>query len=338
MIQTKIYQAPSLTEEEIKHIAALVKSGGLCVLPTETVYGLAGNGLDPSAIKKIYEAKGRPSDNPLILHIADKAMLKNLVREIPKGVVKLMDEFWPGPLTLVFKKSDYVPKEATGGLDSVAIRMPSHPVMQKIIQEANVPLAAPSANLSGKPSSTRFSHVYKDLNGKIEAMIDGGESTLGIESTVLDISSFPWTILRPGFVTQAMIEKVVGHPILKSNPISPLETPKSPGMKYRHYQPQGMLHVIVGQISSVVPYIHQIPSPSKGVICTQEWAHHFNTLYHRTMGSIHDLTSMGSELYAALREMDDREVEDIYLVAHESMGEALLDRIKKASSEWIELP
>jgi len=168
-------------------------------------------------------------------------------------------------------------------------------------------------------------------------MIDGKESTLGIESTVLDVSSFPWAILRPGLITKEMIEKVMEYPILKSNPLNVLESPKSPGTKYRHYQPQGLLHVMMGQTSEVVPYIHQAKSSSKAVICTKEWAHHFKALPVRTMGSIHDLNSMASELYAAFREMDDLEIEDIYLVAHESMGDALLDRIKKASTHWIEL-
>lgn len=337
MLKTKTFLAEHITSKDIKAIAQLINQGGLCVMPTETVYGLAGNGLNKRSIEKIYEAKGRPSDNPLILHISDVSMLKELVKMIPEGAEKLMDAFWPGALTLVFKKSSKVPKEATGGLETVAIRMPEHPVMQAVISEAKVPLAAPSANISGKPSSTRFHHVFEDLNGKVDAMIDGGESTLGIESTVLDISSFPWTILRPGLVTKAMIEKVMGYPILKSNPMSPSESPKSPGMKYRHYQPQGILHVIIGQISSVVPYIHQAPSSSKAVICPKEWEHHFKGLKVRTMGSIHNLSSMASELYATFREMDDLEIEDIYLLAHESMGDALLDRIKKASTHWIEL-
>lgn len=337
MLKTKIYSAENITEKDIQEIAHLIHADGLCVMPTETVYGLAGNGLSVQAIHKIYEAKGRPSDNPLILHISDQAMLKEMVKSIPDGAEKLMNAFWPGALTLVFKKSSKVPKEATGGLDSVAIRMPQHPMMQAVIKAAKVPLAAPSANISGKPSSTRFIHVFDDLNGKVEGMIDGKESTLGIESTVLDISSFPWTILRPGLITKEMIEKVMGYPILKSNPLNALESPKSPGTKYRHYQPQGLLYVVTGQISEVVLYIHQAKSHSKAVICTQEWAHHFKTLTIRTMGSIHDLNSMASQLYAAFREMDDLEIEDIYLVAHESMGDALLDRIKKASTHWIEL-
>jgi len=337
MIKTTVYQASNIQDKDIKSIALLIESGGLCVLPTETVYGLAGNGMSPSSVEKIYEAKGRPSDNPLILHIAELSMLKPLVKVIPDGAQKLMDAFWPGPLTLVFKKSSKVPKAVTAGLDTVAIRMPQHPIMQAIINASNLPLAAPSANLSGKPSATRFSHVFNDLNGKVEAMIDGGESTLGIESTVLDVSSFPWTILRPGLISQAMIEDVIQQPILKSNPMHHQEPPMSPGMKYRHYEPEGSLHVLMGQVSSIVHYINHTKTHVKAVICTEEFAHHFKTLKVRTMGSIHDVPSMASELYAAFREMDEDEIEDIYLLAHESMGDALLDRIKKASSEWIEL-
>lgn len=337
MLKTKTFLADNISSKDIKEIAQLIHQGGLCVLPTETVYGLAGNGFNTKSIEKIYEAKGRPSDNPMIFHISDLSMLKELVKTIPEGAEKLIDAFWPGALTLVFKKSSKVPKVATGGLDSVAIRMPEHPVMQAIIREAKVPLAAPSANISGRPSSTRFHHVFEDLNGKVEAMIDGGESTLGIESTVLDVSSFPWTILRPGLITQTMIEKVLGYPVLKSNPMASNESPKSPGMKYRHYQPQGTLHGMMGQISVIADHIQKAPSASKAVICPKEWEHHFKNLTVRTMGSIHNLSSMASELYAAFREMDDLEIEDIYLLAHESMGDALLDRIKKASTHWIEL-
>ena len=334
-MNTKIYQSSTLDDKAVQEIATLILENGLCVIPTETVYGLAGNGLSEVSVDKIFKAKGRPSDNPLILHIAHPDDLLPITDSVDLDAYRLIEHFWPGPLTLVFKKSKRVPTLVSAGLDTVAIRMPDSPVMLEIIKKAGVPLAAPSANASGRPSATRFHHVFDDLNGKVEAMIDGGESSIGIESTVLDVSSKPFTMLRPGMITKAMIESVLGQKVLASNPLHPLDPPQSPGMKYRHYQPQGNLHVIFGPPEKIALYLKDKFKPTSAIICVNESAPYFQALKVRSIGSLDDLNSVAKELYAALRDMDAWQMEDIYLVADPMMGEALLDRIKKATNETI---
>ena len=334
-MNTKIYQSSTLDDKAVQEIATLILENGLCVIPTETVYGLAGNGLSEVSVEKIFKAKGRPSDNPLILHIAHPDDLLAITDSVDLDAYRLMEHFWPGPLTLVFKKSKSVPSLVSAGLDTVAVRMPDSPVMLDIIKASGVPLAAPSANVSGRPSATRFHHVFDDLNGKVEAMIDGGESLIGIESTVLDVSSKPFTMLRPGMITKTMIESVLGQKVLASNPLHPLDPPKSPGMKYRHYQPQGNLHAIFGPPEKIALYLKDKFKPTSAIICVNESAPYFEAFKVRKMGSIEDLNSVAKQLYAALRDMDTWQMKDIYLVADPTMGEALLDRIKKAANETI---
>ena len=239
-METKLVKisSDSLDSELIKEAANILKQGGLVAFPTETVYGLGGNGLDDTACKKIYKAKGRPSDNPLILHISQLRELYPIVREITPVAHQLIEAFWPGPLTMIFLKSAMVPMGATGGLDTVAVRFPAHPVAQAIIQEAGVPIAAPSANSSGKPSPTRASHVVFDLLGKIDMIVDGGNADWGLESTIVDVSTNIPILLRPGAITKEMIEDVVGiieiDPTILSKPAIGSK-PKAPGMKYTHY-------------------------------------------------------------------------------------------------------
>ena len=230
----------------LKKAAEVLKNGGLCAIPTETVYGLGGDALNKEASKKIYEAKGRPSDNPLIVHISDLQELNSLVSSIPECAYKLMDNFWPGPLTIIFPKSDIVPYETTGGLDTVAIRFPSNPIAQRIISLSGVPVAAPSANTSGKPSPTKAKHVFEDLNGKIDVIVDGGECNIGVESTVLDLTSDTPYILRPGGITLEQLREYlpnvkVDKAILSKNEIT---KPKAPGMKYKHYAPKADVVII----------------------------------------------------------------------------------------------
>ncbi|MBR5123087.1 MAG: threonylcarbamoyl-AMP synthase, partial [Anaerotignum sp.] len=239
--------------EIIQTAAKILQEGGLVAFPTETVYGLGGNGLDNSACEKIYLAKGRPSDNPLILHISEFEELKPIVREISPAAQKLMDAFWPGPLTMVFPKSDIVPEKATGGLDTVAVRFPNHPVARAIIHAAGLPIAAPSANSSGKPSPTRASHVEFDLNGKIDMIVDGGAAEWGLESTIVDVSGEVPMILRPGAVTKEMMEEVVGKveidPAILQKPAADLK-PKAPGMKYTHYSPKAEVVLVKGETTA----------------------------------------------------------------------------------------
>lgn len=236
----------NINNDYIKKAANLIREGNLVAFPTETVYGLGADGLNNEACKKIYKAKGRPSDNPLILHISDITMLDNLVEEISDKHRKLFD-LWPGPMTLIFKKSKLIPDVVTAGGDTVAIRFPSDNIARALISEANCPIAAPSANISGKPSPTKASDVYQDMEGVIPAIIDGGESNIGIESTVIDLSTGEPTILRPGFYTYEFLKEILDDMRLDDSLIDSTKIPKSPGQKYKHYAPKANLRVFIGK-------------------------------------------------------------------------------------------
>ena len=234
-------------DQELFQAARVLREGGLVAFPTETVYGLGGNGLNADAARKIYAAKGRPSDNPLIAHISCMEELEPLVREIPEAGRLLAEKYWPGPLTMIFPKSDLVPYSTTGGLDTVAVRMPSDPIANRLIRLAGVPVAAPSANTSGRPSPTTADHVWQDMNGKIEMIVDGGPVGIGVESTIVDVSGPVPTILRPGAITQEMLDELFGHVAVDPAILGPMKEgvrPKAPGMKYKHYAPKGDLTLI----------------------------------------------------------------------------------------------
>lgn len=254
-----IRDVENLKDEELLEAAQILRDGGLVAFPTETVYGLGGNALDKEAAKKIYAAKGRPSDNPLIAHISCMEELAPLVREIPEAGRKLAEKFWPGPLTLVFPKSERVPFGTTGGLETVAVRMPKDPVANRLIRLAGVPVAAPSANTSGRPSPTTAEHVWQDLAGKIEMLVDGGPVGIGLESTIVDVSEGKPVILRPGAITREMLEEVLGQVELDpaiTGPVKADVRPKAPGMKYRHYAPKGDL-VLIELKEETVKELHQ---------------------------------------------------------------------------------
>lgn len=236
-----------IKDEELKEAAGILRSGGLVAFPTETVYGLGGNALDEDAARKIYAAKGRPSDNPLIAHVSCVEEVAPLVKEIPEAGRKLMEAFWPGPLTMIFPKSEKVPYGTTGGLDTVAIRMPDDPVANRLIALAGVPVAAPSANTSGRPSPTTADHVWQDMNGRIEMIIDGGPVGIGVESTIVDVSSAVPSVLRPGAITMEMLAEVLGEVSVDPAILGPLSAdvrPKAPGMKYKHYAPKADLTLV----------------------------------------------------------------------------------------------
>lgn len=236
-----------IKDEELKEAAGILRSGGLVAFPTETVYGLGGNALDEDAARKIYAAKGRPSDNPLIAHVSCVEEVAPLVKEIPEAGRKLMEAFWPGPLTMIFPKSEKVPYGTTGGLDTVAIRMPDDPVANRLIALAGVPVAAPSANTSGRPSPTTADHVWQDMNGRIEMIIDGGPVGIGVESTIVDVSSAVPAVLRPGAITMEMLAEVLGEVSVDPAILGPLSAdvrPKAPGMKYKHYAPKADLTLV----------------------------------------------------------------------------------------------
>lgn len=335
-------------EELLKKPAEILKNGGLVAFPTETVYGLGANALNEEAAKKIYEAKGRPSDNPLIAHIADFDDLIPLVSQVPESGKKLMEAFWPGPLTLIFPKSGLVPYGTTGGLDTVAVRMPADPIAKTLIRLAGVPVAAPSANTSGRPSPTTADHVWQDMNGKIDMILDGGAVGIGVESTIIDVSGEKPVILRPGAVTQEMASSILGQeihldPAIASGPMKAEVKPKAPGMKYKHYAPKAELTLIEGEMKDVVKTINRLAEEklSKGfrvgIICTEETRDSYPHGIVRSLGTRTKEETIAHSLYSVLREFDDLEADYIYSesFSKDHLGQAIMNRLVKAAGYHI---
>jgi L-threonylcarbamoyladenylate synthase len=334
-------------QRELAEAAEILIRGGLVAFPTETVYGLGANALDASAAEKIYEAKGRPSDNPLIVHISNLKDIELLAEDIPQKAYQLAEVFWPGPLTIILKKKDCVPYGTTGGLNTVGIRLPANEIARSLIAAAGVFVAAPSANVSGKPSPTKAEHVIADLEGKVDMIIDGGSATLGLESTIVDLSEEAPVILRPGCITRAMLENVIGPVgvdpiILNRNPDKDI-IPKAPGMKYKHYAPEGELTIYEGDIRSVVDIINQktkekLESGKRvGVIATDETRSLYRYGEVKTIGSRKEEASIAAGLYAILREFDELHTEYIYSesFADNSLGHAIMNRLLKAAGYHI---
>ncbi|WP_069998932.1 L-threonylcarbamoyladenylate synthase [Cellulosilyticum sp. I15G10I2] len=332
--------------KDLNSAADIIKKGGLVAAPTETVYGLCANALNSCAVSNIFIAKGRPSDNPLIVHIAGRDMLYNLAIDVSEEAVLLMDAFWPGPLTLVFKASSIVPKIVTGGLDTVAVRFPSHPTMQKLINLSGFPLAAPSANTSGKPSPTNAKRVIEDLDGKVEAIIDGGNSEFGVESTVLDMTSKVPTILRPGGITlemlQQVLEDVTVDPAI-SHSLSNNALPKAPGMKYTHYSPNAEVFIVRGDLKKVTDKIntliqaHHKAGKTVGVLATEETKHLFNANLTLSVGTSQNLSTIAAQLFEDLRTFDDHHMDIVYSLAFPKtgIGEAIMNRLEKSAAHNI---
>lgn len=332
--------------EELEEACHILKDGGLVAFPTETVYGLGADGMNKAAAAQIYQAKGRPSDNPLIIHIAELEELGRVVEEVNEKAKKLIKEFWPGPLTLIFRKKEEVPFETTGGLDTVAVRMPSHPVAQKLIKESRTVIAAPSANTSGRPSPTQASHVKEDLYGKIDMLIDGGSVGLGIESTIMDMTVEPPMLLRPGYITMPMLEQVIGKiqidPFLAGDRKEPVK-PKAPGMKYRHYAPKAELFIVEGELSQVVAEINHLAEEKKkqgyrtGIIATEETKDFYFGDSVRVIGTRQDEASIAKHLFSVLREFDKIGTEYIFSEAfsEENLGQAIMNRLIKAAGHQI---
>ncbi len=334
------------TEEELKEAARILREGGLVAFPTETVYGLGANALDEKAAKKIYAAKGRPSDNPLIAHISGQEELKPLAAEIPDMAKKLMDLYWPGPMTLVFKKTDAVPYGTTGGLDTVAVRMPSDPVAKTLIRLAGVPIAAPSANRSGRPSPTTADHVWQDMEGKIDMIIDGGPVGIGLESTIIDVTGPVATILRPGAITIEMVRAALGEAEMDPAILGPMkegEHPKAPGMKYRHYAPKAPLTLVEGDMEQVVKTISQLAEESlkqgkkTGIICTDETRSCYHAGMIQSIGTRAKEETVAHNLYAVLRQFDDLGADVIYSesFSDNQIGQAIMNRLTKAAGYRI---
>ena len=333
---------------QLHKAAEIIKEGGLVAFPTETVYGLGADGLKEEAARKIYEAKGRPSDNPLILHIADVDSLKELASVVPETAYQLAEKFWPGPLTMILNKSEVVPYGTTGGLETVAIRMPNDQVALALIEASATAIAAPSANTSGRPSPTTAKHVMDDLNGKIDMVLDGGQVGIGIESTIVDLTSEVPTILRPGYITKSMLEEVVGEvrldaAILKENKNKGLK-PKAPGMKYKHYAPKGNLTIFEGNMELVVAKINELASKEVasgvkvGIIATTETKDEYKYGIVKTVGSRADELTVAHGLYAVLRDFDDLDVDEIYAESFEEyeLGQAIMNRLLKAAGYHVE--
>ena len=301
----------------IKEASEILRNGGLVAFPTETVYGLGGDATDKEASKKIYAAKGRPSDNPLIVHIAKFSQLEDISKDLPDNAKKLADAFWPGPLTMVVNKNEVIPYETTGGLDTVAVRMPNNPVALALIEESGCMIAAPSANTSGRPSPTKASHVYEDLSGKIEAILDGGSVDIGLESTIVDLTEDVVTILRPGYINMDMLREVVGEVrmdpgiVYNDKGTTSGARPKAPGMRYKHYAPKGDLTIISGEEDIVVATINQMTKEALdkgqrvGIIATSESADRYKDGQVLVIGDRADEGSIAHNLYDILRQFDE---------------------------------
>ena len=332
-------------EEKLRAAGAILQRGGLVAFPTETVYGLGGDALNPSSSQKIYAAKGRPSDNPLIVHIYRFEDIYKITKEVPEEARKIADAFWPGPLTMILPKSEEVPHETTGGLDTVAVRFPSHRTAAALIDYAGGYVAAPSANTSGKPSPTQAKYVLEDMDGRIDMVIDGGEVGIGLESTIVDLTCDPPEILRPGYVTKEMLSGVLGRvetdaAILSEHSKTP---PKAPGMKYRHYAPKGELTIVTGAPERVTEYVNrQLAEASTegkrtGVIAAKETAASYRADSVKIAGSRQDELSVARNLYTILREFDDEQVDVMYAEAFdgEGIGQAIMNRLLKAAGHHV---
>lgn len=347
-MQTKVLKINSADIDNIciKEAAKLIQKGELVAFPTETVYGLGADALRPEAANKIYAAKGRPSDNPLIVHIARFEELVSIAKEVPKQAKLLADAFWPGPLTMIVWKNDKVPYETTGGMETVAVRMPNHPVALHLIEESGCLIAAPSANTSGKPSPTEAAHVALDMDGRIPMILDGGPVGIGIESTIIDLTERVPMILRPGYITREMLEEVLGEEVCIDPGIIAADSerkPKAPGMKYKHYAPKADLILVEGETDAVVEAINRLVSEKQaagqkvGIIATDETMERYNSDCTMSIGARSDEDAIARHLYKILREFDDLDIEVIYSesFATPRIGQAIMNRLLKAAGHQV---
>ncbi len=348
-MQTEVIRVTGNKENDREAMAKagrIIRKGGLVAIPTETVYGLAGDALNPVSASKIYRAKGRPSDNPLIVHIAKREALKEIVREIPDAAVLLADRFWPGPLTMIFRKNEKVPYETTGGLETVAVRMPSHPVSLEFIRAAGGFIAAPSANRSGRPSCTTAAHVKEDLDGKIELILDGGPVGIGLESTIIDLTEKTPCLLRPGYIDLKMLREILGEvavdPAIEVG-LSQEVHPKAPGMKYRHYAPKGELTIVKGAPEKVAACINGLTQRDEeagkraAVITSTENAGRYHCSIVFPVGSEKDEEEIARNLFSVLRRADEVKADVIYSEAFNDtgIGMAIMNRLGKAAGHKI---
>lgn len=328
----------NINVEELKRQAELLKEGKTVIFPTETVYGLGANALDENAVKKIYEAKGRPSDNPLIVHIYDREEVRDLAKDINSKAEIVMDKFWPGPITIILNKKDIVPNTTSGGLDTVAIRMPSHKIARELIKQSGLPIAAPSANISGRPSPTKGNHVKEEMDGRVSGIVLGGNCDFGLESTVLDLTGEVPMILRPGSITKEDLEEVLGEVLVDPSLLKKEDNKKAkaPGMKYTHYSPDADVYIVSGNDKDVINKINQIIRENSengiksGVMCVEK----NKEVYEGEVISLgNTLEEVGSNLFDVLREMDKRNVDIVYSESFEmtGVGQAIMNRLLKSA-------
>ena len=333
-----------LTERELDTAAAILRDGGLVGIPTETVYGLGANGLNEEAVKNIFAAKGRPQDNPLILHIPDVSWLERYCKDIPLTAYRLAEAFWPGPMTMILYHKDLVPQAVTAGLDTVGMRCPAHKLCRDIIAAAGVPVAAPSGNTSGRPSPTTAQHMLEDMDGKIDAIVDGGPCAVGVESTIIDLTCQPPRLLRPGGITLEQLRSVLGE--VEVDPavtrlMGAGEKPKAPGMKYRHYAPKAPVTVVTGDPQKSARYIADHAAPEDGVICFDEFLSLFTgrsqTRPVMDLGPAGDKEEQARHIFDALRSFDHTSVPTIWAQCPDSsgIGLAIANRLNKAAGFHI---
>ena len=331
---------PAADEKTPAVAAELIRQGELVAIPTETVYGLGADGLNEAAVAKIFEAKGRPQDNPLILHIWDAEQMEQFCHDIPKAAYDLAKAFWPGPLTMVLPARDIVPKRTTGGLNTVALRCPDNAVTREIIRLSGVPIAAPSANLSGKPSTTTAQHVLHDHDGKIAAMVDGGPCRVGVESTIVDLTEDRPRLLRPGGITPEQLLAVLGDLVVDKAVTAQIDKDavvKAPGMKYRHYAPSEPVVIVAGSREKAAAYIHRHFTPGDRVLCFEEELPLYADCSPLAYGQEADAATLSAGLFAALRELDDPRIHQVYARCPVGGGVAyaVQNRLKKAAAFHI---
>ncbi len=329
--------------EKVRVAADIIREGGLVAFPTETVYGLGADALNQKAVLALFEAKKRPMDNPPIVHVENVDDVYRLSDQVPPKADRLMRKFWPGPLTLIFKRSEIVPDVTVAGLETIAVRMPQHAVALALIRESRCPIAAPSANLAGKPSPTSAEHVFDDLNGRIDAILDGGPTRIGVESTVLDLSVDPPLILRPGGTPFEVLRRVLGdvklHPFVVAEKELSIEKTRSPGMKHKHYAPNAQVIVVEGGISAVITKVKELAEAYRlkgvkvGVLATDETLAAYRADVVKSLGSRFNLAVVAQNLFRLLRELDAEGVDVIIAegVPTEGLGLAVMNRLRKAS-------
>lgn len=338
-MKTRVFH-PENGEDEIREAARILRRGGLLGIPTETVYGLGANALDEEAVGHIFQAKGRPQDNPLILHVPDAGWLERYCREVPEVAYLLAEKFWPGPLTMILPGKDIVPRRTTGGLSTVGVRCPDHAVTRAIIREAGVPVAAPSGNTSGRPSPTSASDMLEDMDGKIDGIVDGGACRVGVESTIIDLTVSPPQLLRPGGLPLEELRQVLGEVTVDkavTQQVTEGLRPRAPGMKYRHYAPHAPVTVVTGAPHRSAAYIQAVLREGEGVICFEEFRERFAGRVRQSLGSAGDTAQQAHRVFDALRRFDSTEVTHIYAQCPDDsgLGLAVGNRLKKAAGFHI---